>query len=530
MKLRIIVLIVAAAFQFASAQTYLPSFLPVYFAPAFSTEKNIFRLVKQSETNGATQYIYSNADDSLALSVENIVCDKPRCDAIFNNLLGHLNQLITSNQGTFAEISTTEVYADVTLTNAAQTILAFILPSSVQIWTFSSSPTQPVQRGIDFRTLLGWINRQRYEEALRAGNVSMGHWQKCVHQYAMELLKSGKTGDALIVLKNLLTTAPFDYEAHLEFMGNAPDSISATNSAKTVLKNAEDQGQIVQAAHFMGIKPQTIDSFPPLATNETGLQVILIPLHPCNPWLLDEAAKVFERITEVPVKIRQLNETWYWGIPERISRQRDIQGILVKLARENIDFTDWSKDRYISALADAVKSEDALSKFWVRDLSEQVKKEPGQCFVDPYLDRLCSILKSYRSKDNRTMYVAITEANIYSGDNNYVFSLGRTDQESPASIMSYYMMLGSTLHETYDSRPRLVERIAKELVPASLKQLGIPRSTDPTCPYSYSSGVDRLDQKTLVLSEEVKESLNVLKKIQQGGPGYPPQSVGSPDP
>jgi hypothetical protein len=73
------------------------------------------------------------------------------------------------------------------------------------------------------------------------------------------------------------------------------------------------------------------------------------------------------------------------------------------------------------------------------------------------------------------------------------------------------MMLGRTLNESYDSRPRLVERIAKELVPASLKQLGIPRSTDPSCPYSYSSGVERLDQKTLVLSEEVVKALEKLR-------------------
>jgi predicted Zn-dependent protease len=368
----------------------------------------------------------------------------------------------------------------------------------------------------DFKTIRGWTNRQRYEEALQAGNVSMGHWQKCIHDYAKNLLESGSKDEALAVLKNLLATAPFDYEAHLSFMENVPNSALATNSAKAVLKNAEDQDQILKAAHFMGIESRTIDAFSPLATNETGLQVVLIPLPPCNPWLLDEAAKVFDRITEVPVKIRRLNEDWSWGTPERISRQRDIQGILVRLAKQNIDFGGWNRDRYVQALADAVASEDALSKYWVHDLVEQVKKEPGQYFVDPYLDRLCTTLENYRSKDNRTMYVAITEANIYSGDNNYVFSLGRTDQKSPATIMSYHMMLGRTLHETYDSRQRLVERIAKELVPASIKQLGIPRSTDPTCPYSYSSGVDRLDQKTLTLSDEVKEALNRLRDPTTG--------------
>ncbi|MDD5705034.1 MAG: hypothetical protein PHR35_03855 [Kiritimatiellae bacterium] len=512
----IIILAAMAATRVSAAEPRLPSFLPAYYAPAFRSGGKALNLISQGETNGVTQYVYSTADKDLALSVENILGDKPKCDAVLNNILGHLDQIITSNKGSFVEITTTEACAEVALTNAAQTIMTFMLPSSVHIWTFSRNPADREPLTADFKTIRGWANRQRYEEALQAGNVSMGHWQKCIHDYAKVLLESGRKDDALIVLKNLLATAPFDYKAHLELMENTPDATSASNSAKAVFKNAETRDQITKAASFLGVESRTIELLTPLSTNEAGLQVILIPLPPCNSWLLDESAKVFERIIEVPVKIRRLNEVWLWGTPERIFRQRDIQGILVRLTKENIEFTNWSNDRYINTLNDAVKSEDALSRYWVRDLAEQVKKEPGQYFVDPYLDRLCTTLKSYRSKDNRTMYVAITEANIYSGDNNYVFSLGRTDQESPASIMSYYMMLGSTLHETYDSRQRLVERIAKELVPASLKQLGIPRSTDPTCPYSYSSGVDRLDQKTLMLSDEVKEALNKLRDPTTG--------------
>jgi len=170
-----------------------------------------------------------------------------------------------------------------------------------------------------------------------------------------------------------------------------------------------------------------------------------------------------------------------------------------------------TKERYLNALTEAVKSNDALSKYWVNDLISKAKSEPGQYLVDPYLDALCRLLQSHRSKDTRTMYVMITEANIYSGDNNFVFSLGRIDAGCHASLMSYYMMQGKSLPQGFDSRQRLTERIAKELVPASLKQLGIPRSTDPTCPYSYSSGLDRLDQKTLTLSDEVKQALIKLK-------------------
>jgi len=153
-----------------------------------------------------------------------------------------------------------------------------------------------------------------------------------------------------------------------------------------------------------------------------------------------------------------------------------------------------------------------LLKYRVNNLINKAKEEPGQYLIDPYLDRFCDIIAEYRSADSNTMYVGITETNIYSDNNNFVFSSGRTSGKSPASILSYYMMLAKTLDEEFESRQRLTERIAKELVPASLKQLGIPRSTDPTCPYSYSSGVPRLDQKTLKLSSQVRRALRKLKE------------------
>ena len=69
-------------------------------------------------------------------------------------------------------------------------------------------------------------------------------------------------------------------------------------------------------------------------------------------------------------------------------------------------------------------------------------------------------------------------------------------------------MQARKLGEDYESRSRLVERLTKELVPASLKQLEIPRPADPTNPYSYSSGVGRLAQKSLRLSKPTREALD----------------------
>lgn len=496
-----------------AAETRLPSFLPGYYAPIFGERENSLMFVRHGETNGVNQFLYCTADRGMFLSVENIDGDRPKCETVFNNILGYLNHQITSsNRGEFVEITAKEVHAEIIQSNATQSSFVFVLPNSVNIWTYSLVATNQEGRVPEFGKLRDLADRQRYERALQSGNVAMGQWGKSIHDYAKRLLNAGKTDEALAVLKNLLSTSPYDYQAHLEFMENTPDSETATNSARTVLRNAENADQITKAAKFLGAPPKTIEDFAPLETNETGLQLILVPFTPCNAWLLEDAAKVYQTITDVPVKIRRLPEEWFWGSPERIARQRDLQGMLARLKRQNMDFPSWTKDRYIETLSDAVKSEDALSKYWVRDFVEKIKNEPGQYLADSRLLRFCDTLKKYRSKDVRTMYVAISEANIYSGDNNYVFSMGTTtNSESPASIMSYYMMLGKTLGETYESRQRLVERIAKELVPASLKQLGIPRSTDPTCPYSYSGGVDRLDQKTLTLSEEVKQALQKLK-------------------
>jgi predicted Zn-dependent protease len=254
-----------------------------------------------------------------------------------------------------------------------------------------------------------------------------------------------------------------------------------------------------------------------LGKGETGLQLILIPLEPCDVWFLEEVSGTYKKITDIPVKIRRLKEVWNLTAPDRIPYQRAIQEMLVRMKGQNIDFTDWKKDGYVEELKKTAESKDALTKYYVKDLVHKVEKETGQYFADPYLDWFSRILEKYRSNDDRTMYVGITGINIYSGDNNFIFSLHTTGRESQASVLSYYMMLARNLSEEYESRNRLTERIAKELVPASLKSLKIPRSTDPTCPYSYSSGISRLDQKTLRLSEPVKNSIERIR-LQQTNP------------
>jgi hypothetical protein len=112
------------------------------------------------------------------------------------------------------------------------------------------------------------------------------------------------------------------------------------------------------------------------------------------------------------------------------------------------------------------------------------------------------------------MYVGVTEADIYTGETNYAFTSGWRQGEFAAAISSYARMKSAASSEQYESRKRLIERIAKELVPATLQQLGIPRPIDPADPYSYSDGVDRVSQKTLTLSAPTRAALDRFR----GGP------------
>lgn len=490
-----------------AAAAQLPPFLPSYYTPAFHVGEKQLLLLNRASERGVKRFTYVTEDQSIVLLLENIECDRSSCTAVFRNILGLLNERITGGGGEFHVVSKREIHGELRKKAQSEFVFVYVLPASVLVWNFVIKSDDALSADARFETIRGLVNRHRYQGAQSLGNIAMGAWGPEAHEYARQLLREGKTREGLAVLRNLLVTSSFNYEAHVDLIDHTGDPTTARTSAEIVFKNAESRKLIDRAAEVLGKPPVPLDSIPFLEKNETGLQVILIPLSPCNPWLLEQAAKTYEQITEISVKIRRLKEVRRFAAPDRVYRQRDIQRVLIRLRGENIDFAGWNRARYASELLTAVESEDALSRYNARDLVDRIDRLPGQYRVGPVLNWFSARLEEYRSDDNHTMYVGITEANIFSGDNNYIFSSGIPKGNSPASVLSYSMMLAETLSEEYESRQRLTERIAKELVPASLKQLGIPRPLDPTDPYSYSSGVTRLDQKTLVLSAPVKDAL-----------------------
>lgn len=488
----------------------LPPFLPAYYAPAFQIDGARIYPIDSRERNGVEECVYATENRRFSISVGRMRCDRTRCLDVFNNLQGHLSKEAESKEVTILELTGSELAGRIREQGTETYLFAYILPGSTVIWTYSSIGKECPQMTAMFKTILSFANRQRYEQAF-PDNIEMGHWGPQIHEYARQLTEEGKKREALQVLRRLIATSPFDFNAHIDLTEMTDDAKEAKNSAGIVLKNSEDPALISKAAKRLGVQEPKMESLPFISSKEKGLQVILVPLLPCNVKFLQEAAAVYKQITKIPVKIRRLRNDWSLRPPERIFRQRDVQSFLVQAAKRPGDFRGWDKDRYVKALQETADSQDPISSYYIRALIDDIKKKPGQHEVDPYLDWFCEEIKTYRSADPRTMYVGVTEVNIFSGDGNFVFSVHKNTPGMQASILSYSMMLAKTLYEKDESRPRLVERIAKELVPASLKTLGIPRSTDPKCPYSYSSGVDRLDQKGLVLSEQVKKEIKKLR-------------------
>lgn len=489
----------------------MPSFLPDYYSTVFKMDGQDFTLVRHSTKEGVEQYLYSTKDDTLFLSIENIKADRPKSKAIMENFTRFMGNEMDVNGGEFIKITQNAIQAKIHNNGIKRTIFVYAFPSTVQIWTFSGLRSDSINLEDKFQIIRNLANKQRYVEAQAEGNVSMGLWGPEIHDYARNLIRDGKKEEALAVLEKLLATSPYNFSAHLDFIENTTDTKTAANNAGIVIRNAEDAKFTEAASKYLGKKPISIESIPILEKGESGLQVILIPLEPCDLSLLDNIAKTYQKITNIPVKIRRLRESWKLNAPERIPYQRVIQEAIIKMSGENVKFTDWNKDKYISELKNVAEQKDALTKYYIKELIQKVEKEQGQYYVDTYLNWFLTKLGQYRGNDNKTMYVGITGINIYSGDNNYIFSLHMNRNESQASILSYYMMQAKNLSEEHESRNRLIERISKELVPASLKSLKIPRSTDPTCPYSYSNGVARLDEKTLQLSDSVISAINNLR-------------------
>ena len=352
--------------------------------------------------------------------------------------------------------------------------------------------------------------KNQYEVALKYGNIIMGRWGGPVHEFA-RLMAIQNPPRAKIVYKNLLQTSPSNYEAQIEYTSITKNLEEAKQSAQIVARDAEDKNLLNAAAKILNKDIPEISSYPLFSEKDNGLKVILIPLEPCNPWLLDEIAKKYEKITTIPVVIRRLPVNWTAPEPSRSAYRPYLEIIASNIWKTKSDFGEWPLSKLKDEIMKKAKEEGPQAVTTINQIFKKMAEGGYQWDADPIMGWLSQAIPPFFSNDPNTMVVGITELDIFSGETNYVFSVYGGLNDTPVSILSYAKMRAKLTGEN-QSRKRLTERTAKELVPASLKKLGIARSIDPSCPYSYSSGLQRLEEKSTNLSEPVKNEIERIKQ------------------
>jgi hypothetical protein len=291
----------------------LPPFLPSYYAPVLELKDVVLQFVESGEKNGMTRYAYAVPDRGIFLSVESLACDRPRCETVFNNTTHFFNTEISKSGGRFHALTSSELDAAWRVGKSDIRAVVFVLPTSLQFWTWSAPRGAKV--GIDAKpaTLDRLRDRQRYEEALRAGNVEMGHWAPAVHRHARWLQKQGRKADALVALRHTITAAPFNFEAHLDLAELEGDRAAAVSSAGVVFDNAERPEFTARAAKLLGRQEPTAAGLPPLQRSDGRLQVVLIALPPVDVRLVEQAARIYEQIAAVPMRLVRLDSVWEWA-------------------------------------------------------------------------------------------------------------------------------------------------------------------------------------------------------------------------
>lgn len=495
----------------ARAQAPAAPFPPSYYAEALTLEGEALRFVSRRERDGVQHATYVSGDGGIHVSVEQAACEPPQCELVYERILKDHAALLESASGEFRAVSSLDFAARWNAGQAQYLVLAARTPRATVFWVRTQRSPRELDDAAFLEGLRAVLDHQRADEALTLGNVEAARWAPSMHRHARALLQQGRRDEALALLREVLAWSPNHFEAQLDFAENTPDAAAARASALAVWENAEAPFLAARAARLLGRGIADTDSLPQLAAGLRGLRVVLMPVPPCDLRLLDEAGRLVAASLDVPVSLARLPAGWAWDAPERFFGQNEMQVLIQRKLGQPVDFDDWTPERHAYVLREIMADDDALTRYRVQAFVDHAAGQPGQYRAGKYVERLLIALRPLRSDDRRTLYVGVTGADIFDGDANFLFSSAQPRDGEWAALASYARMQASFLNEPYPSRRRLAERLAKELVPAALKQLDIPRAADPADPYSYSEGVERLAQKTLTLSAPTREALDRLR-------------------
>jgi len=469
------------------------------------------RPVARETRRGITRTRRATPDETLSLTIDSTACEPARCAEAMRLALDYLNRMATGQGGRLLAVSDSDLQAE-WRSGAARTIaLVQRFPAAVLFWTVKDGRVPPTAPDPVLALARSGANGQRANDLADAPDAVLTPWVDALHEHAGALRAAGETDAALGLLRRLAAAAPrrFDILADLAGTETSPDAARAV--ARVVLEQAEDSKLRQRAAVVLQISLPTLAALPVIAPGRGGLRLVLIALPPCDASLLADAARIYERMTGIPTEVVRLDGDWDWGVEQRFLGQLMVLDDLRKQRGDKLDTTGWDRARIMAALRTPPPGVDAFTRYSLEQSARAVADAPAQYDVTAQLARLRERVAPARQDDRRVMYVAVTEMALHTPETHFVFSQSEGGA-MPLGIVSTAMMLARPVSGGEEPfRVRLVERLAKELVPASLAQLGIPQPTDPSDLYAPTNSVAQLQAKGLSLSAPTREALEAIR-------------------
>ncbi len=210
----------------------------------------------------------------------------------------------------------------------------------------------------------------------------MGRWGGVIYEFA-KLLAARKDPGVKTVYQNLLQTSPENYDAHMEYLSITEDTEEKIQSAKIVARDAEEENLLNASADILNKDIPAFSSYPELGVEDAGLKVVLIPLPPCNPWLLQDISQIYENMVGIPVVIRRLPVKWAVPEPARSAYRPYLEKMASNIWKTKRDFSDWPLSKLKEELIEKAREEGPHAVSAMNQIFKKMEEAGYQWEADP---------------------------------------------------------------------------------------------------------------------------------------------------
>ncbi len=374
----------------------------------------------------------------------------------------------------------------------------------------------------------------------KTDNIGAESRSRVVYLAAQRLAKSEQPHRARQFFEKGLQLSPWQIEFYLDYadvLKTLHEDIEARHWAEHVVELSETEELRERAAEWLGVAPE-----PPLTVLDDRLiplgrpAICIIPVGKPPMWLVNRCGYALSAILGLEV----------FRYPDRIALPPSNRSALRRWANQVGNDIHWDHPdiaRIMGRLDIRPNKERIISSTDVLRVMEAILQDTGtpeqlgnfrkawdrfkQAGQDEQWDaeKLREhVLAGLGKETNRSiLWVALTEGDLYAGDNNYLFGLAGSP---PACAVVSCARFTAAFNGEPPSARRLSERLLKQLLSSVGTLLGADRSLDPTCPRSYPNGLQQHDAKGLKLCERCRQMISA--SIRQPLPEAPADPFSAP--